>query len=122
MTIQTLSMEWPFDAEAPDVHCPACGAQVLKKNDAVTQPACAHVKFVYLAEIDDFDYLDARIESQLEERRNAAPDDDLSNGEMLRGLDGPSTCFVYELTTSGMACGPVSSTVRIGFDLAAPGA
>jgi hypothetical protein len=115
MTIPTVSIEWPSNRDAPNVFCPACGAQVLTSDADVQQPSCGHVKFVYIGDIDDFSYVAPEIENQIAASRDTAPEDDLSNGEILERLDGASTCFIYEVTTAG---GPVSSNVRIGFDLA----
>jgi hypothetical protein len=53
MTTQSLShpiirLDWPFNADPPDLYCPRAGELVVSNGeDEVEQPASLHVTFVY---------------------------------------------------------------------------
>ncbi len=51
-------------------------------------------------------------------------DEDHMHGETLEKIlnletDDEASCVCYMLTTRGIACGPVSHTLSVGFDMAA---
>jgi hypothetical protein len=65
--------------------------------DEVEQPASPHVSFVYPEVVGEFVYL---------------------RGDLLEHTPLGEVPMVYELRTRGMACGPVSNRLWVGFDLA----
>lgn len=120
--INLVEINWPSGALAPTLHCPRTGNVVLKADEATHQPASPYVTFVYVDEVGEFDFiredLRERLDTareQLEQRRD---DDYISDLDvLLEHTPLGRVPVVYEITTSGMACGPVSFTVHIGFDL-----
>ena len=120
--VSIVEINWPSGAAAPTLHCPRTGNIVLKADEATDQPASPYVTFVYVDEVGEFDF----IRDDLRERLDAAREQlDLSDDDdyvsdldvLLRHTFLGGVPMVYEITTSGMACGPVSFTVYIGFDL-----
>lgn len=125
-----IQLEYPFNLfPKPALHCPACGAQTLAPDGEGDEP-CEHLLYVFLPEVDDFLHVapdfEALFRRRLAERESAASEgeDELVCGsEVISALldelgSRPSTIFGLSWTTSGMACGPVSSTVYVGFRLA----
>jgi len=86
------------------------------------QPASPYVTFVYVDEVGEFDFIRDDLRERLDaarEQLNPSDDDDyVSDLEvLLKHTFLGRVPMVYEITTSGMACGPVSFTIHIGFDL-----
>lgn len=125
--MNTLSIDWPCGAEAPSLFCPACGKQTVDWEDGLVEPHCPHLKFLYLTQIDDFEFIKEDVKDLLDEKRRALDaskddtdedQDELSDYELLQSaVSSDPTFVIFELTTSGMACGPVSSTACIGYQL-----
>tara|TARA_Y100000310_G_C20636826_1_gene791623 strand:+ start:1562 stop:1900 length:339 start_codon:yes stop_codon:yes gene_type:complete len=96
--------------DLPDeLYCPACGKPILPRP----MEPCEHLLFVYLEGVC---YDPTGIGEKFEE---ILLDDD-SDGEpqtALEKVDLPETAFVLSITSYGMACGPVSSTILYCFDL-----
>jgi hypothetical protein len=118
--MQNIEIDWPFNAEPPEIFCPICSAPILKNGEELND-FCDHVEFVYLDEIGDFLFASKSIAQAVEDAREKAENDNDDDFEVIEFLDARSNPagFSLALTTSGMACGPVSSTIRVGFDLAA---
>ena len=99
MTVQNptrpiMRLDRPFNADPPALHCPRTGDLVVSDGeDEVDQPASPYVAVIYPDDLSDIELL-------LEE---------VPLGEVP---------MVYELRTSGMACGPISNRLWVGFDLA----
>lgn len=93
-------------------------------EDEVEQPASPHVTFVYPEVVGEFVYLRDDLRERLEATRarlvaaGADPDDLVDIEVLLEHTPLGEVPMVYELRTSGMACGPVSSRLWVGFDLA----
>lgn len=136
-----VNIDWPFGAPPPVLKCPITGQVVLQGYDPVTGEMAMYeepkwsevptVKFCYLPEVGEFQYIAESLQAAIDAKRRAliavaGPTDveeieDLSDFEILRehveGLgDVP---LIFCLTTSGMACGPVSESVYVGLDLSA---
>ena len=125
--MNTMTIDWPCGAEPPSWFCPACGKQTVDPEDGLVEPPCPHLEFLYLTEIDEFEYIKENVKDLLEKERQAGDAeedgkeeerDEMSDYELLKNhMSRDSTFVIFELTTSGMACGPVSSTVCIGYRL-----
>ena len=136
-----VNIEWPFNAPPPVLRCPITGQVVLQGYDPVTGEdtgfdvpdweAVPTVTFCYLPEVEEFQYITPALESKIAATREAlleraTPDEKLdiellSDFEILESHVEAigEVPLVFCLTTSGMACGPVSSSVYVGLDLAA---
>jgi hypothetical protein len=100
-----------------DFYCPVTG-QAISRNREFT-PSNATL-FAYLDDIGDFVTTTPEIAELV---GNLDPEDELYGDEivpmLLEFLDRPNVvCFV--ITNNGFACGPVSSTIRIGIDMNYP--
>jgi hypothetical protein len=117
-----VDIDWPDGAPAPTLHCPRTGKIVLKADEATDQPASPYVTFVYVDEVGEFDYIRADLRECLDDARdtldNGGDNEHMSDVEILLNHTSLGRVpIVYRITTSGIACGPVSFTVYIGFDL-----
>ena len=104
-----------------DVYCPVCGqALYTQKEDATS---CEQVVFSYLADIGEFDYVASHLEAQVNSIMEKAEDDEDADPVdiLLEQLESTSILF-FSITTSGVACGPTSSTVYVAVDFCPPGA
>ena len=125
--MNTVTIDWPCGAEPPSWFCPACGKQTIDSENGLVEPPCLHLEFLYLTEIDEFEYIKENLKDLIEKERQAGDAeeggkeedwDEMSDYELLKNaMNRDSTFVTFELTTSGMACGPVSSTVCIGYRL-----
>ena len=53
-----IRLDWPFNADPPELHCPRTGELVVSNGeDEVEQPASPHVTFVYPEVVGEFVYL-----------------------------------------------------------------
>jgi hypothetical protein len=120
-----IRLDWSFNAEPPELYCPRTGELVVSNGeDEVEQPASPHVTFVYPEVVGEFVYLRDDLHERLEATRarlvaaGADPDDLVNIEVLLEHTPLGEVPMVYELRTSGMACGPVSHRLWVGFDLA----
>ncbi len=87
-------------------------------------PASPHVTFAYPEVVGEFVYLRDDLRERLEAVRarlvaaGGDPDDLVDIEVLLEHTPLGEVPMVYELRTSGMACGPVSHRLWVGFDLA----
>jgi hypothetical protein len=90
----------------------------LISNDEVFQPSPATV-FAYLDDVNDFEEISPELNELWERVKEEAEDDDFGTdlfekfAERIK--DDAIVCF--EITTCGIACGPVSSTIRIAINM-----
>lgn len=98
-------------------YCPMSGELVTGPEHYEPSPATA---FLLGPEADDFDYLSPELEAIWEELRAAHDEDEQSPwqlfDEFCRRLEGHDNLVLFSLTSSGIACGPVSSTVHVCID------
>jgi hypothetical protein len=120
-----IRLDWPFNADPPELYCPRTGELVVSNGeDEVEQPASPHVTFVYPEVVGEFVYLRDDLRERLEATcarlvaAGADPDDLVDIEVLLEHTPLGEVPMVYELRTSGMACGPVSHRLWVGFDLA----
>jgi hypothetical protein len=117
--------DWPFNADLPELYCPRTGELVVSNGeDEVEQPASPYVTFVYPEVVGEFVYLRDDLRERLEATRarlvaaGADPDDVVDIEVLLEHTPLGEVPMVYELRTSGMASGPDSHRLWVGFDLA----
>ena len=118
-TVPIVKIDCPLGVKSPAMYCPRTGNLVMAPNEDVAQPSSPFVTFIYLHEADQFEYLRADMQSRLEAARQALTEDDwMSDIELLmERTDLGRVPLIYDVTTKYMACGPVRSTVTVGFDL-----
>jgi hypothetical protein len=116
--LNRLALNFPSGKPELKLYCPSCGVLVVNDEDEVEQPACEHVLFLYLDDIAEFLYIEPELERLIEAKRKNEDEDESDYELLLKEHPSSSTAFVWEETTSGFACGPVSSTLAVGFDLA----
>jgi hypothetical protein len=117
--IEPIDINWPFGAPSPTLHCPRTGKLVAKPGDYVEQPASPYVAFVYINEVDEFDYIRPDLEAKMDAASLALEeDDDTTTLELLMSVMDPRQVpLVFAVHTGGMACGPSWTTVTYGFEL-----
>jgi hypothetical protein len=120
-----IRLDWPFNADPPEQYCPRTGELVVSNGeDEVEQRASSHVTFVYPEVVGEFVYLRDDLRERLEATRaqmvaaGADPDDLVDIDVLLEHTPLCEVPMVYELRTSGIANGPVSHRLWVGFDLA----
>lgn len=99
--------------------CPVTGFHMLSEEHYEPSPATL---FVYIEDAGEFEWYSRELE-KLESTVNTEEiedecEDGLSNIErFLVAIKDKPNLVVFTITTSGIACGPVSSTVHIGIDM-----
>lgn len=113
------------DGEYKDIFCPICGQKAGTNEDY-----CPHQTFVYSTECapefvycsDAFEPVVKQIEKTIEdlevlaEQDDDFDDDQLSIQTQLESLPKSSSAFIFRVTTSGYACGPMTDVCYYGFD------
>lgn len=130
-----VTIDWPFNATPPVIRCPITGAIVGGgydpttggNGDEYTEPNHENIPtliFSYLPEVGEFDFIRPELMEAIESKRAelvaADPEnEDLYDFDILTDhVENLGECpLIFEVVTSGMACGPVSSSVYIGLDL-----
>ena len=106
-----------LDLHHHDFFCPVTGEQIVGISTPF-EPSEATL-FCYLDEISEFQYAEGWIEELynnfLEQTDNDPADAFQLLLEVIGNKTDNSVCF--SITTSGMACGPMSSTVHFGIDM-----
>ena len=104
-----------LDLSHDNFYCPATGFHMLSAEHYEASPATL---FVYPEDAGEFEWYSREFE-KLEATINTEDvvdecEDGLSNVErFLAALKDKPNLVVFTITTSGIACGPVSSTVHI---------
>lgn len=109
---QVVKLEFPFGVEFDEFFCPACGAALMDRDQFAGHP-CPHLAFAYIDEAGEFAYVSPRLGAAA---ARADEDDDDPVATLAAKLPA-GTSVVFELTTGGMGCGPVWSTVVFGIEL-----
>ncbi len=130
-----VNIDWPFGQVPPALHCPITGVVVLSGYGGSRGPNADYdleeewddvptLRFIYIDGIGEFDYIHPSLEAVIEQKRNeleAAGRDAEFNDDFDILADHVEELgevpLIYELTTRGMGCGPVSRTIWVGFDL-----
>jgi hypothetical protein len=105
-----------LDLDHDNFFCPATGHQILGGDTFEPSPA---TEFVFTNESGEFEHIAPKWE-QLDKQVNtdeAMEDDPWERFQRFaKAIDEPKI-VVFTITTSGIACGPVSSTVHIGINM-----
>ena len=115
--MRQIKVEWPFNAAPPPLFCPACGKRIIGSTEVLAE-VCPHLDFVHFE--GELEYASESVKALVEalEAKAADADEDVEVLDELLKVES-ATRFVVSITTSGMACGPISTTVDVGFDMAA---
>jgi len=117
----SISMvELNFEDSPPEIYCPVCGIAIYAddKSDESSKcehPNCKHLVFSYVDICDGFQYVAPYLQKQVESVFENEETEDDPVKALLNQMESNSI-LCYSITTSGMACGPVSSTVIVAFD------
>lgn len=103
--------------EHDNFFCPVTGHPIVGPEHFEPSDATA---FVYLDEVGDFEHIQDRF-AKINEKVNTEEAMEEDPFEQFKrfcdALEDMPSIVVFSLTTMGMACGPVSSTVHIGIDM-----
>ncbi len=105
--------------------CPWCGRKVPYDTDS--KPPCSHLAFIWEPESAEFMFATPSTTQafdawQAEVDEDSDEFDSPMSPEALASMGFDSRLVLIALSSCGMACGPVSSTIYCGFMLAVPGA
>ena len=108
--IKTGEISLPFGAYLERICCPFCGKILLGE---VLEKECPHLLLVYTDLVPEFQYIHPEIEAHYEawmaeDPNDRGPEEYIEATESLDFL-------TIQVNTSGMACGPVSSSVVFRF-------
>ena len=111
-----VNLDLPSGTPFEELFCPACGAKLMSEDGV---GACRHLAYVYWDELGEFEQVAPQIEGAL---RTALDDEDADDHPVnLVAVQLASKPILHlSVETSGMACGPVSSTLYVGIDFAPP--
>jgi hypothetical protein len=115
MSLTKFELEFPWGELDTGVYCPVCGARTLGAED-VTE--CPHLLYVYLCDISEFVWIEPQLATAVQhapENEQEDPPEDLATVEQYLETDNAQGLLEISRTTRGMACGPISSTVRVCF-------
>ena len=106
--------------------CPVTGQQIT--GDDFANPEVPSIRFIYLPEIEDFETIHPDLKPVADRIRKKIAakqekDEDYCEEffdlfkEALKKAKANRSLVIYSITTSGIACGPVSETVHIAIDM-----
>jgi hypothetical protein len=100
-------------------YCPVTGQLILAPEEYKPSPATA---FVLPPEAEDFDAMQPRLRKVWDNVKAASEDGDALPWQLFddfcKELGHLDNLVLFSLTSHGMACGPVSSTVHLCIDFA----
>lgn len=105
-------LEFPFGFPVEAVHCPACGERVVGAEGA---EGCPHTLYVFHSDVPEPLFVHPKLEAVM-----GPPDDDVPEQEQVDAFlaaQPSTTALRLSISTGGMACGPMWSTVHVGFEL-----
>jgi len=120
---------WRVSLEIPyysfNFYCPLCGTRIMlgeegEQGESRAISPCPHLLFIYDVDLRAFEYLREDLRVKLEEKgARIREGEELEGGrDLLDILEPilPENTVVFELTGSGLACGPVAYTVAVGIE------
>jgi hypothetical protein len=114
---QYARIEVPFGIAFDFCHCPVCGqASAKADNDELTINPCAHLEFLFICEVGEFEHQSDDFKRRLKEGKTDL--DELSFEtfpHVLEKMGYGNDLIAMEVTHGGMACGPVWSTQIYGY-------
>lgn len=100
-------------------YCPVTGQLILAPEDYSPSPATA---FCLPPEAEDFDAMQPRLRKIWDKVRAESGNEDAAPWELFeafcKSLEHENHLVLFNLTSHGMACGPVCSTVHLCIDFA----
>ena len=111
--IVNLGLGYSFDS----FFCPACGVAILESGEPF-EPKCPHVEWAIFEGEFEFMNLPAAVEAQIEklEKMRQKDGDDFDRFDELLKIWRGNTRMVFNITSEGMACGPVRETLSVGLN------
>ena len=118
--------EVELDLSHNNFFCPVTGQQIT--GDDFANPEVPSIRFIYLPEIEDFETIHPDLKPLADRIRKKIAakqekDEDYCEEffdlfkEALKKAKANRSLVIYSITTSGIACGPVSETIHIGIDM-----
>ena len=99
--------------DSAEIYCPVCGQPVFENEG--TSALCSHVLFTYVDLAGEFGYVNQELQELAEGARGYSDVWGVCPVEVLMlSIDRPDA-FCLAVTTSGLACGPMSATAYVGF-------
>lgn len=102
-----------------NLFCPVTGQRMLGEETFSQSPA---TRFVYVDDISEFEMIAPPFQEIWDEVSATETEADYEDGLCARFCERVAEQFpsvvIFDLTSHGMACGPASSRVIIGIDLA----
>lgn len=122
-----ISIDCGLGIDPPSLFCPRTGKLVFAAGEDIEDPGSPYVTFIHHNECG-FLFLRDDIRGRFDEVRQeiaaAEPDEYESADDVYEDIETllervyiGEVPLVYEVTTKAMACGPVTSTLHIGFDV-----
>lgn len=122
-----ISIECGLGIDPPALYCPRTGKLVFASGEDLVEPDSPYVTFIHHNECG-FLFLREDIRCRLDEARQeiaaADPEEYESVDDVYEDLDTllehvsiGNVSLIYEIVSKSMACGPVTSTLHIGFDV-----
>ena len=107
-----------MDSEETRVECPVCQQVVSDFEEGISDP-CEHVFLIYLDSIGEIVHSSDNADEAIAEFERRYKEDDESYEDMIEEYcdDSNGTYDWLAITTSGMSCGPCSSTEYIVFNI-----
>ena len=117
---QWVEFDLPMSDDIFVPACPFCGKKSFKldKDGVGSVKPCKHLEFMFVGACADFEHRSKRFEKAWGKAAEADEDfEHCFDRDALGAMGYDETLVVFEVTTSGMACGPVSDTVSYGFQM-----
>ena len=132
---QYATVEQPFGIELQPMFCPICGHHSINTEEDSDEyykvTPCEHLAFIYLNDIDEYEYQSEDFAKRLENIPEDEDTDEDIEDEDIEDEDDEDTKYFYnllvkagydnkmlavEIVHGGMACGPVWNSVTFGYD------
>jgi hypothetical protein len=124
--MKITSFDWTIDSnDAASLRCPVCGTAWVTDDDGeYSREECGHLLFVwteggveYFGDWDKDAFEESYIRAYMKIEEIDDPNDvsmDYADFEVIESLDFSEIDAVFEITETGIACGPVSFTTLFG--------
>jgi hypothetical protein len=117
MATEVAEVEVPSDCG--ELYCPACGRLIVDGKEKKRRN-CKHLVFAYLDIVQEFTYVAPAYKTVAKAARKAyEADDDVDQIRyVLDRIDArkQASILCFAATSSGMCCGPCSSTLCVAID------
>src|SRR6056297_1425597 len=91
----------------PEIHCPVCGSEITGTLDI----PCEHLLFSYVYEVGEFSQVPERINNEYGDKIDELEHSEMEDPpEKLVNTIDKDSVLCLTVTTTGISCGPVSST------------